>query len=122
MLTIQLHQLQFRAYHGLYEKEKLTGNDFEVDAVIRYHPLKKIQSIDETINYEGVFKLIEDRMEIATPLLETVAMEIAYEILDRFLLAEEVKISIKKINPPIKNIKGNVGVSFELKRINSFER
>jgi 7,8-dihydroneopterin aldolase/epimerase/oxygenase len=116
MLSIQLHQLQFRAYHGLHEEEKINGNDFEVDAVIHYHPQKIIQSIDETINYEEVYKLIETRMQKATPLLETIAMEIAHEILNKFLLAEEIKISIKKINPPIKNLKGSVGVSFEFKR------
>ena len=116
MLSIHLHQLQFRAYHGLHEEEKIKGNDFEVDAVIYYRPRKIIQSIDDTINYEEVYELIEARMQIATPLLETVAMEIAHEILNKYLLAEKVKISIKKINPPIKNIRGSVGVSFELRR------
>ena len=34
MLTIQLHQLLFFAYHGLYEAEKINGNQFELDVDI----------------------------------------------------------------------------------------
>lgn len=116
MLSIHLHQLKFTAHHGLHEEEKINGNSFEVDAVIYYHPQKIIHSINQTINYEEVYKLIEERMQIATPLLETVAMEIAQKILQQFLLAEEIKIAIKKLHPPIKNMNGSVGVSFELKR------
>lgn len=119
MLSIHLYQLRFKAYHGLHDEEKIRGNDFEVDVVVYYRPLKTVQSINETINYEEVFRLVEARMRIATPLLETVAMEMAHGILNKFLLSEEVKVSIKKLNPPIKDIKGSVGVSFELKRNNN---
>ncbi len=55
-------------------------------------------------------------MAIPTPLLETVIMDIAAQVLDRFALAEEVNISIKKLQPPITNFEGSAGVSYELKR------
>ncbi|MBS1626450.1 MAG: dihydroneopterin aldolase [Bacteroidetes bacterium] len=117
MLSICLHNIIFRAYHGLYEEEKMNGNNFEVNVEIKYHPAEKIiQSIEHTINYETVFNLVEARMKIATPLLETVAMEIAEKILQHFNLAEEIFISIKKLHPPIPNLKGSVGINYSLKR------
>jgi len=49
-------------------------------------------------------------------LLETIATELALAIFERFDFIEEVKISIKKLTPPIVQFEGTVGVSFELKR------
>jgi dihydroneopterin aldolase len=116
MLSIHLQQLQFRAFHGLYEEEKLNGNDFIVDVTIQYHPPKTIHAIEETINYVAVFELVKNRMSIATELLETVAMDTAKLILEKFILAETVQVFIKKLNPPIVDFNGTVGVSFEIKR------
>ena len=41
MLTIQLNNLIFHAYHGLYEEEKIIGNDFEVNLEVKFHEQKK---------------------------------------------------------------------------------
>jgi len=116
MLTIHLEQILFRSYHGLYEEERINGNDFLVDVTVKYQPFGEINRIEDTINYAEVFELVRKRMAIATPLLETVAMDIAALILSEFKIAEKVMITIKKLNPPIKNFNGKVGVSFELKK------
>jgi dihydroneopterin aldolase len=117
MLSVCLHNIIFRAYHGLYEEERINGNDFELSVEVKYHPKENsIQSIEHTINYETIFRLIEERMKVATPLLETVVMELADNILQQFSFAEEVVISIKKLHPPIHNLKGSVGVNYSLKR------
>lgn len=121
MLTICLHNLQFRAFHGLYEEEKIKGNDFELQVTIQYQPLSHVKELHQTINYELVYKLIEERMQIATPLLETIVMDIAQQILGEFHSAEEVFISIKKLNPPIKGMKGSVGVNYHSKRKDVYE-
>ena len=116
MLTIHLEQILFRSYHGLYEEERINGNDFLVDVSVICYPSGYITRIEETINYADIFELLRKRMAIATPLLETVAMDIAALILAEFKIAEKVMITIKKLNPPIKNFNGKVGVRFELKR------
>jgi dihydroneopterin aldolase len=117
LLTIHLHNLLFHAYHGLYAEEKLLGNDFEVNISIKHLPVKeKIISLEQTINYVAVHHLVKERMKMPTPLLETLAQEICESILEKFTLAEEVFFSIKKLNPPIINFQGSVGISFELNR------
>src|SRR5215471_8531397 len=102
MLTIELSGLRFHAYHGLYHEEKKLGGDFEVNVTVIHQPLKiPILHINETIDYTAVYTLVKEIMQHAQPLLETVATKIAAEILTRFSHAEEVFVSITKLNPPI---------------------
>ena len=116
MLSIHLNNVFFFAYHGLYEHEKLNGNNFEVNLTVNYQPTKLITNISETINYVAVYELLNNRMQLATPLLETLVMDIANQILAQFPLVEDTYISIKKMQPPIANFDGSVGVSYSLKR------
>ena len=116
MLSIQLNNLTFFAFHGLYEEEKLNGNDYVMNVVISYLPSKKITDLSHTIDYSSVYEVIYKRMQIATPLLETIVMELATEILDKFTLAQIVKIELIKTKPPIQEFNGTVSVMYELKR------
>ena len=59
MGRISLENVRFRAYHGLYEEERLIGNDFILDVwidadikeatVVTEHDVDKV---DKTVNYE----------------------------------------------------------------------
>jgi len=49
-------------------------------------------------------------------LLETLATEIAGEIIEKFPVVTGVEISISKLHPPIKNFLGTVGVTFKIKK------
>jgi 7,8-dihydroneopterin aldolase/epimerase/oxygenase len=117
MVTIHLNKLLFHSYHGVHEEEKLIGGEFEVNVSIQYHETSlPIKHLNETINYATVFEMVKARMQQPTELLETIATELATEILDTFSIAEEINISITKLHPPIVAIQGSVGVSFSLKR------
>ena len=113
MLTIQLRNLHFFAYHGLFEQEKMTGNNFELEVDIQVNVPDRITSLKHTLDYVIVYEMIEKRMEQPTALLETVAQELAEKI---HLLDNRVKyveITIRKLAPPIKNFKGYVGISYK---------
>ena len=116
MLSIHLNNVFFFAYHGLYDHEQINGNNFEVNLTVKYQPAKLITKISETINYVAIYDLLNARMQVATPLLETLVMDIANQILAQFPLADDIFISIKKMQPPIANFDGSVGVSYSLKR------
>jgi 7,8-dihydroneopterin aldolase/epimerase/oxygenase len=116
MLSIHLHNVILFAYHGLYEHEQINGNNFEVNITVNYRPKQMVNDIEHTINYVEVYNLLNNRMQIATPLLETLVMDIAAQILAQFQLAEAVFISIKKLQPPIDDFNGSVGVSYSLKK------
>ena len=116
MLSIYLNNLSFFAYHGLYEEERINGNEFVINAVVKFLPTKKVTELSETIDYSSVYALIHKRMQVATPLLETIVMELAEEILDKFTLAKYVSIDMTKMHPPIYDFNGSVGVKFEMNR------
>jgi dihydroneopterin aldolase len=113
MITIHLHNLLFHSFHGIEEEEKISGNEFEVNAEIEFlEEASPINHLSQTINYADVFEMINKRMAIATPLLETVIMEIGNSIYKKYNFVRSINISLKKINPPIPNINGSVGVSW----------
>jgi len=117
MLSIHLHNIRMFAFHGLYEDEKVLGNEFELNVTVKHHPsLVHVAHMSQTIDYVAVYHLIAERMQQPTPLLETVITDMAHLILERFAQAEEVYLSIRKMRPPINHIEGSVGVSFEIKR------
>lgn len=117
MLSIHLHDVIIHAYHGVYAEEKVLGNDFVVNVTVSYQPAKyPVTSLEDTIDYVAVYELVQKRMNIATPLLETIASEIALEILAQFSLSETVNISIRKQHPPIPAYQGSTGVSLTIHR------
>ncbi len=75
-----------------------------------------VTHLDETIDYTAVYNLVKEIMQKPEPLLETVVSLIASEILRKFSHAEEVSVSITKLNPPIIAFEGKVGVKCVLKR------
>ncbi|MGF7231409.1 dihydroneopterin aldolase [Arachidicoccus sp.] len=116
MLKIELHNLWFHAHHGLYEEEKVLGGNFNIDITLLYLPDGIPTMISDTIDYSAVYALVKKRMAQPEPLLETLVMNICNEILDKFPLAEEINVSIKKTSPPIIGFTGNVSVSYITKR------
>lgn len=117
VMRINLNAIQFLCFHGIYEEEKILGNTFIVDLYVDFIPSKKvITSLTQTVDYVHIYEMLEKRMSIATPLLETVIGEIAEQILEEFTLVTEVFVKITKQKMPIKGIQGNMSVSILKKR------
>ena len=113
-LTIELKQVRFYGYHGLYENESFTGNEFEIDLRVRIHPaVEIIHNMEESISYVNLFELVKKRMQQREALLETLAMDIANLIHKEFAGVKEVNISITKLTPPFENFSGKVGVTYQ---------
>lgn len=117
MLYVNLSNLHFFASHGFYEEEKILGAAFEVNVCVGFQPKKiPVQHLDETIDYSAVYELVKNIMQHPQPLLETVVSTMALQIFEKFPLAENVQISIVKINPPILEFMGEAGVEIEIRR------
>lgn len=114
LITIELSGIRFHAFHGMYEEEKLAGNEFEVSLYVSYYPGSEvITELSGTINYAVIFDLLKKRMQQRTDLLETIAMSFAAELHDRFPEVQKVDITIKKLHPPIAGFNGNVAVRYQ---------
>ena len=99
---VALEGLSFWAFHGYYNEERKKGNDFICDVNVE---LKSFDSLDDNINdtvdYELIYDIIQDEMAETKKLIETVALKIIERIrvLDNVVAA---KVKIYKMNPPIK--------------------
>ena len=114
MVTVHLHDLHFNSFHGIHEEEKILGNDYVIDASVEFHEeLQVINSINDTINYTDIYNIIRERMNVPTPLLETIVMEMGNEIHNEFPQVRSINISIKKMYPPIEGIQGAAGVNWQ---------
>jgi dihydroneopterin aldolase len=114
LITIELKQLRFLAYHGLYAEERKTGNEFEINLSVSYQPSSgTITGISDTVNYSELYKLLKTEMQNPRHLLETLVMELAEAIHISFPQVKKIEISITKLHVPIAKFTGTAGVRFE---------
>jgi dihydroneopterin aldolase len=112
-MTVELKALRFVAYHGLYEEEQKTGNEYEVNLTASFEPEAVITDISDTLNYVNLYELIREEMSKPTDLLETLAMTITTRIHEKMPGIKKISISIYKLHPPISKFPGVVGASYE---------
>jgi len=100
---IALEGLEFHAFHGVYPHERESGNWFEVDIAVDTNFTKAANhdELNDTVNYETLFRMVKAEMEIPSKLLETVAEKIVDEVLKTFPEVNIVEFKISKLNPPI---------------------
>lgn len=103
MTLIALEGLQFYAYHGFYEEERIIGNNFTLDVYVEVNTrlASKMDDLFSTINYETVYRICQMEMRRSTKLLETVAQRIVDHIQEQFDLIHGVKVRLYKIAPPL---------------------
>lgn len=112
MVTVHLHQLVMHAYHGVYEQEHKTGNNYEINLDVTYKERdQQFENIHDTVSYEDLFSIVKKRMQAPAELLEKVCEGIIRKIKHEYPHVNEVFISIYKLQPPIENLQGKVGVS-----------
>lgn len=84
---------------GYYPSEQRTGNEFLIDiAVVAKVPEIEKDSLDNTVNYEAIYGVIQRQMQVKRKLLETAAIYICKEIKKKLPEVEQVKIRITKLN------------------------
>lgn len=111
-MRISLNDVEFFAFHGMYEEEKILGNTFIVNLVVDFTPSQTIvKNISETIDYVTLFEIVKTRMAKPTPLLETIVSELAETILNDFTTVNTVFVKITKTKVAIKTLEGNMSVA-----------
>ncbi|HTN46091.1 MAG TPA: dihydroneopterin aldolase [Flavipsychrobacter sp.] len=100
MLTISVHGITLHAKIGLYPEEKITGNDFEIDVDARLQTSSSSQSfpfVDYAIIYEIVCKVFAKEGD----LLETFVKETYEAVKGKFPEAQQVRVAVRKLHPPM---------------------
>jgi len=114
VFTIHLSNLKFFSFHGLHEEERILGKEYEVNVDVSFEEQLLITRLHQTIDYEKIYRIIKQRMNIPTALLETVAQDLAQKIYNADKRIVTININIKKLHPPIAAFEGNVGVSYKI--------
>ena len=113
MVIIELTDLLFDGLHGVYPQEKLTGNRFVVNCRVGYREQQPVvQDLHDTLNYVSVYEVIQEKMLVPVPLLETLAMEIGWAIHRMNPYIRFIEIQIKKLHLPVIGMQGSVAVAW----------
>lgn len=102
MTRIALEGMNFFAYHGYYEEERIMGNPYVVDVIVDINTFdSKDDDISDTINYEKIYAIVKTHMAKKYKLLESIALQIAHEIKEKNNKALTIKVRIEKISPQL---------------------
>jgi dihydroneopterin aldolase len=100
---IILKGIRFHGYHGTSESERQVGQKYEVDAelICSLAAAGCTDDLGQTVDYAEVVDLIiETGTEKSFHLIEALAERAASKILNRFAV-DEVRLTVKKLSPPI---------------------
>ena len=101
---IRIKNAQFYAYHGAMKEEQNIGGRFEVDVDI-YTDFSVAAESDDlhlTINYHEVYKYLEKIISLHKYyLIETIATEIAAEIMNLFSGIKKIDVKVRKRSVPV---------------------
>ena len=113
-----LKGIQFHGYHGVAEAERQLGQKYEIDLELMtdLSAAGKTDDLTRTIDYAQVVQLaIEIGTQRSFQLFETLAETIAEAILAQFQI-DEVRITAKKLSPPIEPTLAYAGIEIHRKR------
>lgn len=102
-IWIGLENMEFYAYHGVYEEERLIGGKYMVDVSV-YTDAGKAEledDLDGTVNYEKIYAATQRNMQQPVKLIEHLARKIIDDI--RLFVDKEdiIRIKIRKLHPPL---------------------
>lgn len=102
-ITIQLHDMEFYAYHGVLEEEKQNGNVFLVNVTAQIPTPEGCVTdrLDDTLNYQMIYDLVKEEMLIPSELLEHVVWRIRERLMAAFPMMHMAKVRVAKKNPPL---------------------
>lgn len=103
MAKIALEGMEFFAHHGFYREEQTVGGKYIVDVYLDWDVLKAAvkDDLNQTVNYESIYHICQREMRINSKLIETVAERIAMGIKHQFGRIKELKVRVRKMNPPL---------------------
>lgn len=121
MGSIKIEGMKFYAFHGHFEAERVVGNKFEVKLKIKTDCRKAAETdnLEDAINYQEVYELIQKEMKITSRLLENVAKRILDALFHRFTSIEKARVTISKMNPPMGGEIKKVSISLKRKNRNN---
>ncbi len=104
--TIELEGMEFKAYHGCLEQEKVRGNVFTVDfsGNLDLSAAAESDNLNDTLNYADIYEIVSYEMSIPSELLENVAGRIVKAIEKAFPQLVSFSVRVSKKRPPVDGV------------------
>lgn len=116
--TISLSGMEFHAYHGCFDLEKVVGNKFivDVDLGVDVEEAALSDDLSQAVNYVEVYEAIKGQMMISSDIIENVAWRIGETILKEFSQVVTVEVKLAKLAPPLTGRVFSVSTTIKRKR------
>jgi len=103
MGIIEIEGMEFYAYHGHYEEERIVGNRFLLDLRLEADCETAAHSdhIKDAVNYQVAYKIIREQMLQKSHLLENIAQRILDALFANMKGIKKATIKVRKMNPPM---------------------
>ena len=103
MAIITLKEMKFHAFHGCFDFEKEQGNTFYVTVKMEVdiYLAGITDNLEDTLNYQEVYKVVKHEMEIPSNLIEHVARRIHTGLETAFPQVKKFEVALSKMNPPL---------------------
>lgn len=110
--TVSLENMEFKAYHGCYELEKVVGNRFRVDLTVdaELGEAAAADDVTRTVNYLDLYRTVAEQMACKSNILENVAQRIIDAVYGGYPNVVKVTVSVAKLAPPLGGKIGAVSV------------
>jgi dihydroneopterin aldolase len=115
-MIVELNHLKFYAYHGLYDFEREKGGEYIVDVLIDSADQTNYLQLNDVVNYEDIYRIINQHMQTPKDFIEEVARLILNDLKLNFSYALLIEVKITKCTPPIPGMKGSARVTANYKK------
>jgi 7,8-dihydroneopterin aldolase/epimerase/oxygenase len=112
MGLIQIENMEFYSFHGHFKEERIVGNKFLVDLTIETDMKipAETDNLKDAVNYQHVYEIVKQQMEMKSHLLEHIAGRILDAIYADIEGINKVTVKVSKLNPPMGGKIGSVSV------------
>ena len=103
---LELEGMEFHSFHGVLEREKVSGNLFVVDfrGILDMRAAAQSDALEDALDYSKIYDVVAEQMAVPSELLEHVAGRIVEAIAARFPQLESFSVRVSKRRPPVVGI------------------
>ena len=113
MGLIQIEGMEFYAFHGHFNEERIVGNRFLVDVTLETDMQVPMVSdnLKDAVNYQVAYEIVKREMEKKAFLLEHIAGRIIDALTTELKGVKKATVKVSKMNPPMGGKIGSVSVT-----------
>lgn len=103
LYTIELQEMEFKAYHGCFDLEQKVGNRFRVNLKITTElgAVAEEDDITQAVNYFEVYQKVREVMAHKQRTIEAVALRIISAVRTLYPHIEQIECTVAKLAPPL---------------------